>query len=71
MIPVAAAGGAGDGSDDRIRATHDILLRIGRMRFGLPDACTEKQIRATRDLARLEELLVRVLTATSWQDLSD
>jgi hypothetical protein len=46
----------------------DLLLRIGRNRFGKPDAAVEADLRAIRDLDRLERLGDAVLTAHSWQE---
>jgi len=45
-------------------------LRLwGDEAFGLPDAGTVVQIERLNDLPRLEELLKRVRTAASWQEL--
>ena len=46
------------------------LLRIlGDRRFGPPDARTAETIERIDDLARLEDLLKRLHSATDWRDL--
>ncbi len=68
-IPVAAAGGAGDDSGDRIREVQAVLLRIGRMRFGSLDPEIERRIRAIQELKQLKKLLNRLGEVASLQDL--
>jgi predicted transposase YdaD len=46
-----------------------VLRMQGDDAFGPPDARTAAAIDRLKDLARLEELLKRVRTATSWQEL--
>jgi len=46
-----------------------LLKKIGEIRFGPPDPSTEAAIQAIDDLARLEWIGDRLLTATTWQDL--
>jgi predicted transposase YdaD len=46
-----------------------VLLMLGERRFGTPDAATRAAINATSDLPQLHELLVRLMTAASWQEL--
>jgi hypothetical protein len=54
--------------EGRVDEGHRLLLRMGRNRFGEPDAATEAALRALRDLDRLERLADAVLTARSWQE---
>jgi hypothetical protein len=68
-ISVVAAGGSDDGPGDRIRKAQAVLQRLGWMRFGPPTPEIEYRIRDTQSLERLEELLERLLEATSWQQL--
>lgn len=46
-----------------------ILRLLGDDAFGPPDARTAARIERINDVARLEELVMRMLTATSWQEL--
>jgi hypothetical protein len=70
MIPIAtAAGGSGDGSDDRLDLARSLLLKLGRKRFGEPPPEVELQIRRVADLDRLEALYDRLLVVMNWQEL--
>ncbi|HUG92108.1 MAG TPA: hypothetical protein VML55_14810 [Planctomycetaceae bacterium] len=54
----------------RVEAKQDVLILIGSKRFGhAPDDRSLAAIRATKDLERLEELLLRALDAEAWSDL--
>jgi hypothetical protein len=55
----------------RIEAAGDILLRLGRIRFGEPTEATRAAIKAIDDLRRLQLLTLRIVKATSWDDLLD
>jgi predicted transposase YdaD len=46
-----------------------VLLFLGQDAFGPPDARSAARIERLKDLAQLEELLRRVRTAASWQEL--
>jgi hypothetical protein len=46
-----------------------ILLLQGRSRFGEPSPEVVARLDAVTDISRLEELTVRLLQATSWQEL--
>lgn len=52
-----------------IRQLHKTLLRLGRERFGAPDAATEAALTVIKDSDRLDRMTVAVLTATNWKDL--
>jgi hypothetical protein len=52
----------------RVEEGHELLLELGSLRFGVPDAATEAMLRAIRDLDRLKRLVKAVLTAPTWQD---
>ena len=46
-----------------------IVLRLGRNRFGPPDARVTAAVEAIADVERLEELGERLLSAASWDEL--
>jgi predicted transposase YdaD len=52
-----------------LRASHRLLLRQGRQRFGPADAATEAALTSIQDLDRLERMADAVLTAASWPEL--
>ena len=52
-----------------IEWTKRMIQRLGRKRFGEPDEATLAAVRATTDLARLEQLLERVYDVSSWQEV--
>ena len=53
----------------QVRHAHRILVQLGQIRFGPPDAATEAALTAITDLERLDRLIVAVLTADSWAQL--
>jgi hypothetical protein len=55
--------------DHEIDEAKRILLRQGRKRFGRAKVDIKARIEALSDLNRLEQLVDRVLDATSWDDL--
>jgi hypothetical protein len=55
--------------EGRIREARDIILRLGRRRFGEPDAAMVQRLNALQDRAQLEELTDRILDAPSWTSL--
>lgn len=69
MLAVTTAGGSDGASDDRVRQTQALLLRLGRERFGPPPHGVDARIRGIKDLPRLEGLAMRVLQARSWEAL--
>lgn len=52
-----------------LKRSHLLLLRQGRKQFGAPDAETEANLKAIRDLDRLERLADAILSAKSWPEL--
>lgn len=60
------AEGEAQGRADEARR---ILLRLGRKRFGPPDARDRAALQRVRDLERLERLTDRVLDVASWGEL--
>jgi predicted transposase YdaD len=46
-----------------------VILRLGRKRFGEPDAATIAALEAISSVERLEQLAVRLLEVESWTDL--
>lgn len=46
-----------------------LLLRLGRRRFGEPDAATVAVLEALADLPRLERMSDAILDVPSWADL--
>ena len=57
--------------EGQIREVRKLILRHGKRKFGRPTAAVTKALEASEDLDRLERLLDRVFTATSWQALLD
>lgn len=55
--------------EGELKRSHRLLLRQGRIRFGNPDAATESELTAIKDLERLERMSDAILTATSWKEL--
>jgi predicted transposase YdaD len=53
----------------RLEEARQLLLRLGRKRFGAPDAEIEAAVQAIDDLERLESLMERVIEVASWQEL--
>jgi len=58
--------GRGEG---RVMEARALLLRQGEKRFGAPDAPTRAALEAMTDLARLEDLSLRLLEVESWAEL--
>ena len=52
-----------------IEEARTILLRLGRKKFGPPDARVEAQIAAVEDFDRLDKLICRLLDVASWEEL--
>jgi hypothetical protein len=46
-----------------------MVLLQGEMRFGPPDTAARAALERIEDLARLEALAVRLMGASSWQEL--
>lgn len=53
----------------RAEEARRLLLLQGESRFGPPDAATREAIESMGDLAQLEELGLRLISAGSWQEL--
>lgn len=53
----------------RVEQARRNLLIVGEVMFGPADEATRAAIEAISDLAQLEELLVRQVSANSWQEL--
>jgi predicted transposase YdaD len=59
-----------EGRDEgAVREARKVLRLLGDKAYGPPDAATTAQIERLDDLARLEEVLQRLGSAASWQDL--
>jgi hypothetical protein len=56
-------------SQGAVAEAKKVLRMLGDDAFGPPDARTAAAINGLDDLARLEELLKRVRTASNWRDL--
>ncbi len=56
-------------SEGRAEEARSILLIQGRRRFGEPSAEAVAAVNALTDVQKLEELSVRLLEATSWEEL--
>jgi hypothetical protein len=57
------------GALGRVDEARDILLRQGRKKLGEPDAITLAAIDGITSHERLEELMDRVPTTSTWQEL--
>jgi predicted transposase YdaD len=55
--------------EGRAEGSLRVLLRLGRKRFGEPDAATLTQLQAITDLDRLDRMAERMMEAASWQEL--
>ncbi|HEV3121386.1 MAG TPA: hypothetical protein VGY53_05765 [Isosphaeraceae bacterium] len=53
----------------RIKEAQDVMLHLGRIRFGPPDEPTRQAIESLQDLDRLKRLHERLLTASNWSEL--
>lgn len=53
----------------RASGVQDLLLRLGERRFGPPSLEVSAAVRAIRDVARLEDLVLCANDVESWQDL--
>ncbi|HKI34888.1 MAG TPA: hypothetical protein VKA46_23725 [Gemmataceae bacterium] len=68
---LARAEGKAEGeAEGRLRALREAVLRLGRQRFGKVANRKQKTLLNTvTDVARLERIHDRLLTAASWDDL--
>jgi predicted transposase YdaD len=64
-----AAGRAEGIAKGKIEGAREILLDLGRERFGPPDAATRAALEALTDLDRLRALSKRLFQADTWQEL--
>jgi predicted transposase YdaD len=55
--------------EGRAEEARRFLLLLGESKFGVPDATTRGEIESIDDLGRLEELGVRLINVSSWQEL--
>jgi hypothetical protein len=55
--------------EGQIRQARSDILRLGGIRFGLPNEATKARIQSMEDLDPLERLLERILSASSWDEL--
>jgi predicted transposase YdaD len=56
-------------AEGRIEGWRSIMLRLGSQRFGPPDTAVWAQLEAIRDVATLDRLGQRLLSAASWDEL--
>lgn len=56
-------------TEGRLTALRHVLMRLGVARFGEPEARIRRSINAIRSAKRLEDMTVRVLDATDWNEL--
>jgi hypothetical protein len=54
---------------ERTAEARRFLLLVGEAKFGPPDAATRAAIEAIDDLVQLEEVGVRLMSASSWHEL--
>ena len=52
--------------EGKIEGERAIILRLGRKRFGEPDAATLEKLESIQQIERLEEISDRLITATNW-----
>lgn len=52
-----------------VKSAREILLRLGRKRFGEPGEKVVQALQAITDVAALQDLAVRLLEVESWEDL--
>jgi predicted transposase YdaD len=52
-----------------IEARHEILLGLGRKRFGPPSPANQEALQAINDVDRLDRLVERLLDASNWEEL--
>jgi hypothetical protein len=52
-----------------VKARIEVLLKLGRQRFGNPDPRTESALTAIDDVGRLERMIDVILTVKSWKAL--
>jgi len=55
--------------EGRVDELHRMILRLGQKRFGEVDETTHQHIEAIRDIDALEELSVRLIEVSSWDEL--
>ena len=64
-----AKGEAKGKAEGEVKGERNLLLRLGRKRFGEPDAATLAILEAITSLERLEQLAERLLEVESWAEL--
>jgi predicted transposase YdaD len=64
-----AEGRAKGLAEGRVQEAADVLLRLGRKRFGEPDQRVAERVAGVRELDRLNVLLDRILDVSSWDEL--
>lgn len=57
------------GEENPRQSIHEMILRLGRMRFGLPLHVEETAIREIVNSERLERIAEALLTVNNWQEL--
>jgi hypothetical protein len=55
--------------EGREKQAKEVILRLGRRRFGPADQANVSALQAITDLERLQRLVDRILDASNWQDL--
>lgn len=55
--------------EGRIEEARRLLVELGTEKLGVPDEATAATLSATDDIVTLEQLLRRLLTASTWQEL--
>ena len=53
-------------AEGKLEGERAIILRLGRKRFGEPDAATLEKLESIQQIERLEEISDRLITATNW-----
>lgn len=55
--------------EGRVAALQELILDLGREKFGAPGTTVEMAVRSITDLERLRRLSKLLLRAASWRDL--
>jgi predicted transposase YdaD len=55
--------------EGRLEEARKLLLEVGKVKFGPPNASIRKSIKAIDDLERIHRSIRRILKATDWKDL--
>ena len=69
MAAGLAKGKAEGLTEGQVKEARSVLLRLGSKRFGAPNARVQAIVESIGSMARLDELIDRILEAESWEEL--